>query len=111
ELLLPAPPFPFLAEFLAEPPLPPPPADTTGRSKHSPSGPLEGFWQAGSVWDENRATESVDCTPMCGRIRATVLPPMFGRPAMFGVIRGATGLMEATREPTLRLGVRMMLCA
>jgi hypothetical protein len=30
---------------------------------------------------------------------------------MFGVVLGATGLMVGTREPTLRLGVRMMLCA
>jgi len=64
-----------------------------------------------ALWMVREATESVDCTPMCGRIRATVLTPMFGRAAMFGVIRGATGLMEGTREPTLRLGVRMMLCA
>ena len=29
----------------------------------------------------------------------------------FGVVLGATVLMEGTREPTLRLGVRMTLCA
>jgi hypothetical protein len=30
---------------------------------------------------------------------------------MFGVVRGATVLMAGTREPTLRLGVRITLCA
>ena len=39
-------------------------------------------------------------------------PILFVLPAMLGLIRGATvGLMEGTREPMLRLGVRMMLCA
>jgi hypothetical protein len=30
---------------------------------------------------------------------------------MLGVVRGATELMVGTREPTLRFGVRMTLCA
>jgi hypothetical protein len=39
-------------------------------------------------------------------------PILFALPAMLGSIRGVTvGLMVGTREPMLRLGVRMMLCA
>ena len=47
-----------------------------------------------------------------GGVRATVSARTTGRAAMVGLIRGVTvGLMVGVRAPTLRLGVRMMLCA
>jgi hypothetical protein len=47
-----------------------------------------------------------------GGVRATASARMAGRAATVGLIRGVTvGLMVGTREPTFRLGVRMMLCA
>ena len=47
-----------------------------------------------------------------GGVRATRSALTFGRAAIPGLIRGViVGLMEGIRAPTLRLGVRMMLCA
>ena len=47
-----------------------------------------------------------------GGVRATRSALTFGRAATLGLIRGViVGLMEGVRAPTLRLGVRMMLCA
>jgi hypothetical protein len=48
-----------------------------------------------------------------GGVRATRSAPTLGcRAATPGLTRGAiVGLMEGVRAPTLRLGVRMMLCA
>src|SRR6185312_1518268 len=115
ELPLSEPPFPFLATFLAtflaEPPLPPPasppPVDV---SRHSPSEPRPAFRQAELELAGKRATESVDRAPRSMRVRETASPFILGRTAIVGVL-GAVGLMVGTREPTLRLGVRMMLCA
>src|SRR5258706_11928861 len=46
------------------------------------------------------------------RAMATELTPTLPRPAMVGLIRGATvGLIVGIRESMWRLGVRMMLCA
>src|SRR5262249_5109322 len=46
-----------------------------------------------------------------GGVRAMTPTPTV-RAVMVGLMRGAAvGLMVGTREPTLRLGVRMMLCA
>ena len=47
-----------------------------------------------------------------GGVRATRSAPTFGRAATVGLMRGATvGLMVSMRDPTFRLGVRIMLCA
>jgi hypothetical protein len=54
-----------------------------------------------------------EVTPTRGvRATATELTPTPPRPAMVGLMRGATvGLIEGIRESMWRLGVRMMLCA
>lgn len=57
-------------------------------------------------------TRGTACMVVVGGVRAIVLTVTLDRPAILGLIRGATvGLIVGTRESMWRLGVRMMLCA